>query len=75
MARDWTLENFLKELGTRIGAAAVVVGVFAGLGSLARTGFLGLSHLLGDPVAFVATAFLLVGLASAGWIAVHRYRA
>ena len=68
MARDLTFENFLKELGMRLGAAGVVVGVFFGLGYIRRTGFLGLSDLLGTRLAFFAVAFLLVGIVSAGWI-------
>lgn len=47
MARDFTLGNFLKELGMRIGAAAVVVGVFFVLGYLNRTDLLGSSGVRG----------------------------
>lgn len=73
MARDLTFSNFLKELGMRVGAAAVVVGIFFGLGYLNRTDFLGLSGLLGNQIAFFGVAFLLVGIVSAGWIAFQRY--
>ena len=50
MAPDFTLANFLKELGARLAAAAVVLGVF------------------------FATAFSLVGVAAAGWMALQQYR-
>lgn len=74
MARDLTFVNFLKDLGMRVGAAAVVVGVFFGLGYVNRTDFLGLSSLLGNQLAFFAVAFLLVGIVSSGWVAFQRYR-
>ena len=74
MARDWTLEAFLRDFGARIGAAAVVLGIFFGLGYLNRTDVLGLSRLLGSQVGFFATAFLLVGVVSVSWIAFQRYR-
>ena len=74
MARDLTFQNFLKELGMRITAAAVVVGVFFGLGYVTRTDLFGLSGLLGDPFAFFTAAFLLIGVISLGWIAFQRYR-
>jgi hypothetical protein len=32
MASDLSFKNFLKDLGMRIGAAAVVLGIFFGLG-------------------------------------------
>ena len=73
MARDRTFETFLKDFGMRIGAAAVVVGTFFGLGYLNRTDFLGLSSLLGNRFGFFAAAFLLVGCCSVGWIAFRRY--
>lgn len=74
MARDLTFENFLKEFGMRIGATAVVVSIFFGLGFLNRIDFLGLSSLLGNQLVFVAVAFLLVGIVSLGWIVLQRYR-
>lgn len=74
MARDLTFENLLKDLGMRIGAAAVVLGIFFGLGYLNRTDFLGLSGLLGNQLGFFAVAFLLVGIVSLGWIVLQRYR-
>lgn len=74
MARDFTLRNFLKELGMRMGAAAVVVGVFFGLGYTIRTDFLGLSSLQGNQSGFFAASFLLVGIISLSWIGVQRYR-
>jgi hypothetical protein len=74
MAPDFTLANFLKELGARLAAAAVVLGVFFGLGYLTRTDVLGLSALLGNQAVFFATAFSLVGVAAAGWMALQQYR-
>lgn len=71
---DLTFRNFLKEVGLRLGAAVVVVGTFFGLGYANRTEFLGLSTLLADRFVFVAVAFLLVGVASLGWITFQRYR-
>ena len=73
MARDFTFENFLKDLGMRTGAAVVVVGIFFGLGYINRTDFLGLSSLLGNQLIFFATAFLLVGIVPLGWIVFERY--
>lgn len=74
MARDLTFKNFLKGLGMRIGAAAVVLGVFFGLGYLNRTDFIGLSSLLGNRLVFFAVAFLLVGISSLLWMGFQRYR-
>jgi hypothetical protein len=74
MAHDSTLENFLKDLGLRIGAAVVVLGIFFGLGYLGRVDFLGLAGLLDTQLGFFAVAFLLVGLVSVGWIALRRRR-
>lgn len=73
MDRDFTFGSFLKELGMRIGAAAVVVGVFFGLGYLNQTDFLGLSSLLGNRSGFFAVSFLLVGIISLSWIGIQRY--
>lgn len=73
MAREFTLEEFLRDLGLRIGAAAVVLGIFVGLGYAKRTDVLGLSSVLGGPGAFFAAAFLLIGVASVGWIAIRRH--
>lgn len=74
MARDLTLQNFLKELGLRIGAAVAVVSVFFGLGYLNRTDLLGLSHHVGTQRAFFTVAFLLIGLLTVGWVMIQRYR-
>ena len=71
MARDLTIRTFLKELGMRIGAA--VVAIFFGLEYLNRTGFLGLSSLLGTQLAFTDGAFLLVGFSAVVWVAAQRY--
>ncbi|WP_255152894.1 hypothetical protein [Halorarius halobius] len=75
MAHDLSFENFLRELGLRIGAAAVVVGLFFGLGYINRTGFFGLSRFLDNQVVFFATAFGLAGLVSLCWIEFQQYRA
>lgn len=72
---DLTLENFLKEVGLRLCAAVVVVGTFVGLGYVTRTDVLGLSGLIDTPGTFFTVAFLLVGIASLGWVAVQRWRA
>lgn len=74
MSRDLSLRGFLRDLGTRIGAAAVVVGVFFGLGYANRTDLLGLSGVLGNQLVFFAVAFLLVGVASICWIAFQSFR-
>jgi uncharacterized membrane protein len=73
MSRDLTLYNFLKELGMRIGAAAIVLGIFFGLGYVNRTDLLGLSGFLGTQFVFFAVAFPLVGIVSVGWIMYQRY--
>jgi hypothetical protein len=72
MPRDFTFESFLRDLGTRLGAAAVVVGIFLGLGYLNRINLFGL---LDNQLVFFATAFGLVGLASVAWIVFQRHRA
>lgn len=74
MGRDFSFENFLKDLGMRIGAAAVVLCIFFSLGYLNRTDLFGLSSLLGTPLAFFAVAFLLVGVSSVCWIVFQRSR-
>lgn len=74
MAPEPTLENFLRDLGLRIGAAVVVVGIFFGLGYINRTDFLGLSDLLGNQLVFLGGAFLLIGVAALGWMLLQRYR-
>ena len=71
---DRTLQNFLKELGMRLGAAVVVVGSFVGLGYANRTNLFGLSRVLNNQLAFFAIAFLLVGVASLGWVTFQQYR-
>mgnify|MGYP006277496729 CR=1 FL=1 len=72
MRRDLSFETFLEELGLRIGAAAVVVSVFLGLGYVGRTDLLGLSSLLGTQLLFFAVAFVLVGAVSVCWVVVQR---
>lgn len=66
---DLILRNLLKEIGPRLGAAAVVFGAFVSLGYASRTGVLGRSTFLGGRFTFSAAAFLLVGAVSLGWIA------
>lgn len=60
MGRDFTFGNFLKELGRRIGAAAVVVSVFFCLGYVNRTDFLGLSSFLDNQSGFFAVSLLFL---------------
>jgi hypothetical protein len=74
MGRDLSFKNFLKDLGMRIGAAAVVLSIFFGLGYINRTNLFGLSSLLGDQLAFFTVAFLLVGVTSICWIVLQRSR-
>ncbi|WP_248897430.1 hypothetical protein [Haloplanus halobius] len=73
MARDLTLRNFLRDLRLRLGAAAVVVGIFFGLGYLNRIDFLG--GVLDSQAAFFGAAFLLIGIVSLVWIGIQRRRA
>ncbi len=68
MAHDFTVRSFLNDLGLRIAAAGIVVGIFVGLGYAKRLDIPGLSGLLGTEMGFFATAFLLIGLVAAGWI-------
>ncbi|WP_255151081.1 hypothetical protein [Halorarius halobius] len=68
-----SLDAFLKDLGMRLGAGAVVVGIFFGLGYLNRTDVFGLSAVLGSEGAFFAVAFLLVGLVAVGWMVLMQY--
>lgn len=74
MSRDLSFSNFLKDVGMRIGAAAVVVGIFVGLGYLNRTDLFAISGLLGDQLGFFAVAFFLVGIVSLCWIVFQRSR-
>ena len=73
MPRDLTLANFLKEFGMRVGAGAVVLGIFVGLGYVKRRNLLGLSSVLESQSGFFTAAFLLVGAVSVGWIGLQRY--
>lgn len=72
MDRDGILGSFRSDLGTRAGAAAVVVGIF-GLGYVNRTDFLGLSSVLDSRLVFFAVSFLLLGLVGPGWTALQQY--
>lgn len=74
MVPEPTLEGFLRDLGLRIGAGVVVIGIFFGLGYLNRTDFFSLSDHLGNRSFFFGSAFLLVGLVAVGWMAIQRYR-
>lgn len=74
MGRDLSFKSFLKDLGMRLGAAAVVVGIFFGLGYVNRTDLFGLSSLLGTQLAFFAVAFFLIAASSACWIVFQRAR-
>lgn len=74
MARRFTFRNMIKDLGMRIGAAAVALGVFFGLGYVKSTNFLGLSGILDSQLFFLAIALLLIGLISVGWIVFQRFR-
>jgi hypothetical protein len=74
MSRDLSFRGFLRDLGARLCAGAVVVGVFFGLGYLDRTDVPGISTLLGTRLGFFATAFALIGTVALGWIAVQQYR-
>jgi len=71
MSRDFTVRNFLSDLGLRVAAAGVVVGIFVGLGYIKRMDIPGLSELLGTEAGFFGTAFLLIGLVAAGWVRGH----
>ncbi len=75
MVPEPTLDGFLRDLALRIGAGIVVIGIFFGLGYLNRTDFFGLSDFLGNQSVFFGSAFLLVGIASLGWMMIQRYRA
>ena len=74
MTRELIIRNFLKDLGTRLGAGVVVVGIFFGLGYIKRTDYLGSSNFLGSQPVFFTTAFLLIVLFSALWIMFQRSR-
>jgi hypothetical protein len=74
MGRDLSFKNFLKDLGMRLGAAAVILGIFFGLGYANRTDLLGLSNLLGNQFAFFAVAFFLIGVCSVCCIVFQRSR-
>lgn len=75
MSDRFTFQNFVKDLGMRIGAAAVVVGIFFGLGYIKRADLLGLSSLLNSQLAFFTTTFLLVTLVAVTWILYQQSKA
>ena len=68
MAAGFTFNDFLKDLGMRISAASIVVGIFFGLGYFKRTDFLGLSSVLDSTTAYFTAAFALVALVAVVWI-------
>lgn len=68
MSRKFTFRNFVKGLGMRLTAAAVVFGIFFGLGYVKRTNFLGLASILESQPAFFISAFLLIALIGLFWI-------
>ncbi|MFQ3275676.1 MAG: hypothetical protein ACI9LV_000363 [Candidatus Nanohaloarchaea archaeon] len=68
MTDRFTVENFLKDLGMRLGAAIAVIGLFFGLGYINRIDFLGLSPLLNTRAKFFTAGFILVGLISLIWV-------
>jgi hypothetical protein len=70
----FTFQNFLKDLGMRIGAAAVVLGVFFGLGYVKRKHFLGLSTFLDSRLGFFAAGFIVIGVIAAAWIIFQQLR-
>lgn len=74
MSNRFTFQNFVKDLGMRIGAAAVVIGIFFGLGYVKRTDLLVLSSLLNGKLAFFTTAFLLITLVAVAWIMYQRLK-
>lgn len=74
MDRDLSLRHLLREVAMRVAAAAVVFGVFVGVGYLSRTDAFGLSDLLGDSTAFFVVGFLVVAALSVGWILLQRHR-
>jgi len=72
MSRDFTFGEFLSDLGLRVAAAGVVLGIFVGLGYAKRMDIPGLSGLLSTEAGFFATAFLLIGLVAVAWIRVQQ---
>lgn len=73
MSRDLSFNSFLRELVMRLGPAAIVVGIFVGLGYANRTNLLGLSSVLGDTFGFFAVAFGVIGFVSVCWIVFQRF--
>lgn len=74
MVSELTFRNFLKDLGMRIGAAAIVVGIFIGVGYIKRTNLFGLSSLLESQLAFLAAVFLVIGLVAVSWVIFQQSR-
>lgn len=68
MADRGSFKHFLKDLGMRLVAGVVVIGIFFGLGYSKRTDFLGLAGVLDSQLAFFTAAFLLITLVAVGWI-------
>ena len=74
MNERFSFSNFLEDLGMRMAAGAVVVGIFFGLGWINQNDFLGLSTILGNQLGFFITGFSLVTLAALAWIVFQHYR-
>lgn len=74
MSDRFTVRNFVKDFGMRIGAAAIVLGIFFGLGYFKRTNLLGLASVLGSQLAFITAAFLLITLVAVAWILYQQSR-
>lgn len=68
MAERFTFQNFVRDLGMRLGAAAVVISIFFGLGYIKRTDLLGLSSVLDGQLSFFTAAFLLITMVAVAWI-------
>lgn len=67
MAERGTIRHLVKDLGMRLAAAVVVIGIFFGLGYLKSNNILGLRGLLKSETAFFAAAFGLVGVVAASY--------
>jgi hypothetical protein len=61
VAEVGTRQHLKNDLKMRIGAGAVVIAVFFGLGYVKRTDLLGLVSLLGSGTAFFTAAFGMIG--------------
>ncbi|WP_435128785.1 hypothetical protein [Halobaculum sp. D14] len=73
MARDFSFRSFVRELGSRLAAAGVVLGIFFGLARLKTADIPVVSAALETQFVFFVAAFGLVGLAAALWIGFRQY--